>query len=196
MKSLVLSLVLLIGTMAQALADESPTSLYNLDAQLTNQAGKHHGFDVYRGHPVLVTMFYGSCPMACPLLIETVRSVERSTPEAQRKDLRVLMISIDPDKDTPQALATLARERRVDTSRWTLAHADAATVRNIAALLNIQYRKLPDGGYNHSSVITLLSAGGDIRAQSSIMGKPDEALVVAISGGTGGARSATASLSP
>jgi protein SCO1/2 len=158
----------------------SPTSIYNLDVQLTNQAGKSHGLDVYRGKPLLITMFYGSCPMACPLLIDTVRAVERSVPEAQRKELRVLMISIDPEHDTPAALAKLAQERHIDTSRWTLASTGDKAVRKIAALLNIQYRKLPNGGYNHSSVVTVLSPQGEIAAQSAVMGKADEALTSAI----------------
>ena len=98
MKSLLLACALLMGAIAPATAGESPASLYNLDAPLTNQGGEAHGLDVHRGHPVLITMFYGSCPMACPLLIETLRAVERSTPEPQRGQLRVLMISIDPER--------------------------------------------------------------------------------------------------
>jgi hypothetical protein len=37
------------------------------------------------------------------------------------------------------SLHSLARERRIDLSRWTLARANAGDVRKIAALLNIQY---------------------------------------------------------
>ena len=158
----------------------SPDSLYNLDAQLTNQAGEAHGLDVYRGHPVLITLFYGSCPMTCPLLIDTLRAVERAVPSQQRAGLRVLMITIDPQRDTPRALQALAKQRGIDTSRWTLAQVDEKNVRKIAAMLNIQYRALPDGGYNHSSIVTLLDPAGDIVMQSSVLGKADAALVDAI----------------
>jgi len=174
------SLAVLLSVPALAATGDPPGSLYHLEAQLTNQAGERHGLDVHRGEPVLVTMFYGSCRMTCPLLIETVRAVERSTPEPQRTRLRVLMISLDPEHDTPDALAKLARERRIDTSRWTLARADEATVRKIAALLNVRYRRLPDGGYNHSSSVTLLAPNGEIAAQSAVLGRSDDALVEAI----------------
>lgn len=173
-------LAMLLVAAAQAQPVDSTASLYNLEAELTDQAGRSHGLDVYRGHPVLVTMFYGSCPMACPLLIDTVRAVERSTPAEQTKRLRVMLISVDPEHDTPVALAKLAKERHIDLSRWTLARTDDKTVRKIAALLNIQYRKLPSGGYNHSSVITLLTPNGEIAAQSTVLGQADEALVTAI----------------
>lgn len=178
MKSLLyVCCALVLSAIAQAASTDPPDSMYHLEAQLTNQAGQPVRLDVYRGSPVLITLFYGSCPTACPLLIDTVRSVERSTSEARRKSLRVLMISVDPEHDTPAALAQLARERRIDASRWTLARTDAATVRKIAALLNIQYRQMPNGGYNHSSIVTLLSPQGEIVMQSSVLGRSDEALL-------------------
>ncbi len=181
MRTFLLACTLWFGAaVAGAAPNDSPTSLYRLDAQLVDQDGQTHGLDIHRGHPVLITMFYGSCPMTCPLLIDTLKAVERTTPAAQRKDLRVLLISVDPENDTPAVLAELAHQRRIDTTRWTLARGDERTVRKIAALLNIQYRKLPDGSYNHSSIITMLSAQGEIRIQSNVLGKTDAALIAAI----------------
>ncbi len=174
---LIVALVLFAGS---ALADKMypSSSIYQLSAPLTNQAGVDHGLDVYAGHPVLVTMFYGSCRHTCPLLIETLRSVERAAPDP--KNLRVLMISIDPDRDTVAALAKIAQERRIDTSRWTLARADANQVRKLAALLNIQYKQSPDGEFNHSSIISVLTPMGEIAQQSAMLGKADEGLVRAL----------------
>ena len=157
MRQVILGLLMICGALSAHAADgDPPQSLYHLDAKLTNQAGQHHGLDVYRGHPVLITMFYGSCQATCPLIIDTLRATERAVPVEQRAGLRVLMISFDPQRDTPAALRAIAAERHIDGARWTLAHADAATVRTIAALLNIQYRQLPGGEFNHSTVITLL----------------------------------------
>jgi protein SCO1 len=164
----------------QARAPLSPDSLYHLDARLTDQSGAVHALDVHRGRPVLITMFYGSCPMACPLLIDTLRAVERATPPRERENLQILLVTIDPAHDTPAALLALAKQRRIDSTRWTLARTDEKNVRKLAAMLNIQYRALPDGGYNHSSVITLLDPAGDIVMQSSILGRADDALVDAI----------------
>jgi protein SCO1 len=162
---------------AHAAEDYPPRSLYHLDAKLTNQAGQPHGLDVYRGQPVLVTMFYGSCQATCPMIIDTLRATERAIPAARLAGLRVLMISFDPQRDTPAALHAIAEERHIDGARWTLAHADASTVRTIAALLNVQYRQLPGGEFNHSTVITLLSSRGEIEATTSTLGHADPALI-------------------
>lgn len=162
-------------------------SIYNLNAALVSQSGQSHGLDVYRGHAVLITMFYGSCPAACPLLIDTARAVERAVTPQQRKQLRVLMISIDPERDTTAALAALAKARNIDLTRWTLAHTDDATVRKLAAVLNIQYRKVADGQFSHSSILSVLSRQGEVLQQSSTLGSADAALVAALVGAMGGA---------
>jgi protein SCO1/2 len=163
-----------------ARATEAPASLYQLPARLVAQDGRATGLDLYRGHPVLITMFYAGCQATCPVIIDTLRSVERRLSVEQRKDLRVLLISIDPEHDTPTALAAVARERRIDTSRWTLAHADERTVRLIAAAVGQQYRRLPDGQYSHATQISVLNREGEILAQSSKLGTPDDALLSAI----------------
>jgi protein SCO1/2 len=115
-------------------------------------------------------------------LIDTLRSFERSLTPAERTNIRVLLISLDPEHDTTESLRALATARRVDLSRWTLVHTDEPTVRKIAAVLSIQYRRLPDGNYNHASVISLLNPRGEIAMQSAVLGKADERLAASLRG--------------
>jgi protein SCO1/2 len=155
-------------------------SIYQLNSQLTDQSAKPIGLNVYAGHPVLVSMFYADCPNACPLLIEAIRATEAALPAKQRDQLRVLLISLDAENDTPESLNALATQRHVDLKRWSLAHGDETTIRRIAAVLHIQYRKLPDGGFNHSSVITLLDKNGAIVKQTSLLAKADPEMVASV----------------
>lgn len=182
MKHMAIGILLLLATVCTDAGNTAypSASLYNLEAALIDQSGKTRTLDMHRGAPVLVTMFYGSCPMACPLLIDTIKATERALPEQERKRLRVLMISIDPQHDTPDALARLASARHLDGARWTLARTDARAVRRIAAALNIQYRELPNGGFNHTSVISLLDAQGTIREQQSTSGSADATLLTTL----------------
>ena len=178
MKRMTALLVALLFALDVGAKDAVPTaSIYQLDAHLVDQAGRVQGLDLYRGAPVLITMFYGSCQATCPLIIDTLRSTERGLSPGQRAKLRVLMISFDPERDTPQALADIAATRHIDTARWTLATADANTVRDIAALLDVQYRKLPSGEFSHSAIITVLSPDGEIEARSGKLGTADPELL-------------------
>jgi protein SCO1/2 len=176
-KAALFALLAVTATVAGARDSDPTDSLYRFDAKLTDQEGRAHGLDVHRGHRVLVTMFYGGCQATCPLIIETLRSAENAVPPAERANLRVLMISFDVKRDSVPALQALAKERRIDTTRWTLARADEDTVRNLAALLNVQYRELPSGEFSHSTVIALLSPTGVIEASSSKLGTADPKLV-------------------
>lgn len=180
MRTFLLALLLVVAPLAGADAGYPPQSIYNLTTRLVDQSGAPRGLDMHRGHPVLVTMFYGGCAVACPLLIDTLRSFERSLTPAERAHIRVVLISIDPEHDTTEALRTLATTRRIELSRWTLVHTDETTVRKIAAVLNIQYRRLPDGSYNHASVISLLTPEGEIAVQSSVLGKADQRLAASL----------------
>ena len=175
MAALVLALLFAVDLLAKE--SDPPESIYQLEARLTDQAGRAQGLDLYRGHPVLVTMFYGSCQATCPLIIDTLRATERALEPARRTPLRVLLISFDPERDTPAALQDIAATRHLDTTRWTLAQADSATVRTIAALLNVQYRQLPSGEFSHSTQIVLLSPQGEIQASTAVLGHADPALL-------------------
>jgi protein SCO1/2 len=176
-KSLLVACALLLA--AAARADEPQGSLYDLKLQFTDQGGHKQPLAVFRGHPVWVIMFYSSCPNACPLLIESLRANENGLTQDVRQDLRVLLVSIDPDRDTPSTLNKLAASRHIDTARWMLASASADDVRSIAAALGVQYRRLPNGEFNHTSVITLLQRDGEIGKQTSILGRADPALTAA-----------------
>lgn len=185
MKKLIAVLVLLFFSGANLAAEirvgeSSKESFYELPIALVDQQGKTQPLNLYRGHAVIVTLFYGSCPNACPLLIESIRATERALAAKTREDLRVLMITIDPQRDTPSELAKLVSTRRIDSRRWTVARVTEDDVRLLAAVLGIQYRRLPDGEFNHASVLTLLSPDGELGATTTMLGKPDADFVAAI----------------
>jgi protein SCO1/2 len=131
-----------------------------LHPALRDQDGHAVPVDLFRGHPVLISMFYGSCPSACPLLVSNIARIDAELPADVRADTRVLLVSFDPERDTPEALRDVATRHRLDLSRWTLASAPENDVAGLAAQLGITYRKLPEGGFAHTSVIVALDRDG------------------------------------
>lgn len=166
---------------AQAQAPLPSDSVYQLPLVLTDQHGKARDWRERRGKPQLVAMFYSNCRYICPLIIESAKAVERELTPAQQAKLGVLFISMDPARDTPARLAQLVRERRIDDRRWTMAAPRAADVRSVAGVLDIRYRQLSDGEFNHTSALTLLDADGRILARTEKMGSEvDPAFVAAV----------------
>jgi protein SCO1/2 len=172
----------LLGPPATTLADAPALpgdSVYRLPATLTDQDGRALALSSWRGGPVLVSMFYSSCEMVCPMIFETLRQTVQALPPAGRRAVKVLLVSFDPERDTVPVLKKTAQAHGCD-ERWTLARADAGTVRAIAAALGIQYRRLDSGEFNHSTTLELLDRDGRIVARSGKLGAADPLLVKAI----------------
>jgi len=148
-------------------ADVPTDSLYQLRATLATEHGTSAGFDVYKGHPTVISMFYGSCPSYCPMLITAVQVYESHLDEASRARLRVLLVSFDAAHDTPKRLAELSRLHRADPERWTFASAEEPYARRIASLLGFHYRKLADGSFDHTQVISLVDSEGRVVASTT-----------------------------
>ena len=153
------------------------SSLYRIDAPLSDQDGRTFTLAARRGQPLLVSMFYNSCQFVCPMLIDTVRMTADSLAPKERAALSTLLITFDPARDDVKVLKGVAARRGLDPARWTLARTDAASVRKIAAALDIQYRLLTDGEYNHTTVLVLLDRDGSVVGRSKKMGAVDPQFV-------------------
>jgi protein SCO1/2 len=153
-------------------------SIYHLDARFGDQQGQEFVLAQRRGAPQLVAMFYTSCRYVCPLIVDSAKGVEHALDEAERAQLRILLVSLDPARDDTAALARVAEQRRLDPARWTLARTEADDVRRLAALLGVRYRALADGEFNHTSELVLLDADGRRVASTARLGAtPDPAFV-------------------
>lgn len=149
-------------------------SVYQLPLPLTDQHGRTWDWRTHRGRPQLVTMFYSACPNMCPLIVDSGKAVEHALSPAERAQLQLLYISLDPQRDTPPTLSALARKRGLDPARWSLASPRAQDVRSVAGVLDVRYRKLANGEFNHTSVLLLLDREGRIVARTErIGGAPD-----------------------
>ncbi len=172
-KIAVIMLALLVVT-SSAKASFPADSVWQLNAHITDQNGKTIALKELAGKPRLLSMFYSSCPYMCPLIIDTALAVQHDLSAQEREKLGVLMISIDPKKDTPKVLLELMTKRKLNPKEWTLARANEKDVRSIAALLNIRYRELEGGDFNHTSVLILIDAQGRIIARTEKMGTQPE----------------------
>ncbi|KAF1693129.1 SCO family protein [Pseudoxanthomonas koreensis] len=165
-------------TSAAATANALPgDSLYHLQAGLTDQHGKPLQWSDLRGQPQLVSMFYGNCHLMCPLILENAKALQKQLPEAERGRLGVAMLTLDPARDTPAAMAEVAERHRTPED-WRYLVPAADDVRALASVLDVRYRFREDGSINHTSVLVLLDAEGRPLARSEVDGAaPDPAFL-------------------
>ncbi|MCF7687506.1 MAG: SCO family protein [Cephaloticoccus sp.] len=145
-------------------APYSRTSLYQLDARFTNDAGETFALGDLRGQPVVVDMFFASCGYACPLTVTNMLAIQGRLPVGQRDKVRFVLVSFDVVRDTTAELAKYRATRGLD-DQWILLRGDDNSVRELAALLGVKYKQEADGMFSHSNLLTVLNPKGEIMHQ-------------------------------
>ena len=133
------SLVLLLAGVTASANASGPApsaSLYQSEVALTDQNGRVFHLADLRGQPVLVSMFYSSCQMVCPMIFETIRATLAKGGKPAQDGVRVLMVTVDPERDSVAALKKTAAAHNAD-DHWQLARANASGTREVAALLGV-----------------------------------------------------------
>jgi protein SCO1/2 len=142
-------------------------SLYQLESKWTSDVGREVRLEILRGRPQVVALFFASCEFACPITVNDMKRLEAALPEAVRDKVGFLLVSLDHERDTPEALRAFRARQALGTQRWTLLRGGADDVRELAALLGVNYRKDARGQYAHSNLLTLLDAGGEVAFQQA-----------------------------
>ncbi len=153
-------------------------SLYLLDSKWTSDVGREIKLGALRGRPQIVAMFFTHCEYACPILVEELKGIERKLPPEVLGKVDFLLVSIDSKRDMPAELAVFREKRQLTRERWTLLRSGADDVRELAALLGVNYAEDSRGQFAHTNLITLLNADGEIAFQHTGL-KQDPALLLA-----------------
>lgn len=149
-------------------------SLYDLEAVWTNQEGAPFPLARLRGQPRLLVMFFSHCSYACPRITADLKKIEQRLSPDERARVGFVMASFDSERDVPATLKTFAATKELDLARWVLLHGDEDQVRELAAVLNVRYRRDENGDIDHSNLITLLDEKGRIVFQrEGLEGDPD-----------------------
>lgn len=145
----------------------SNNSIYNLDAEWTSESNNKFKLSELKGNPVFLTMFFADCVYACPILVNDMKRIEDSIKKENPKNFKYVLVSINPEKDTPEVLKQYAIDHKLDFKKWILLNGNDDDVIELAALLGIKYKKISDRNFSHSNIITLLNRSGEIAFQQT-----------------------------
>jgi protein SCO1 len=74
------------------------------DFQLIDQNGQPFRLSQLRGKVVLLSFGYTHCPDVCPTTLSDLAQIYQSLPEKERSKVAILFVSVDPDRDRPEAM--------------------------------------------------------------------------------------------
>ncbi|WP_373048083.1 SCO family protein [Vulgatibacter sp.] len=95
---------------AVASAEEAARRWFT-DRPVVDQHGKRHRFysDLVRGRIVLVNFGFTECQGACPPIAANLARVQKLLGDRVGGEVRILTVSVDPERDSPAALTTYAQ---------------------------------------------------------------------------------------
>ena len=149
----------------RAVAPNTPItdkSLFQLESTWTSDQDKQVKLSVLHGRPQVVALFFTRCEFACPIIVHDLRRLEAALPQPLRGKIDFLLVSLDSERDTVAALRAFRELRKLPLANWTLLRGAHDDVRELAALLGVNYQRDARGQFAHSNLITVLNAAGEI----------------------------------
>lgn len=175
MSLLGLILGLILNDPGPALADIGPAPA----VRLIDASGKPFDLANLRGKAVLVSFVFTTCTGSCPA---TTFGMGRVQTVLKREGLlgsqvELVSITLDPERDTPEALARYARLNRADPAAWHFLTGPPEQVRDVIRAWSMWVKPMPGGGLDHPSRIFLVDARGRQREIYNLQGFKPELVV-------------------
>lgn len=123
---------------------------------LTDQSGQPYSLHAQRGKVVLIYFGYTNCPNECPLTMAHAKLARESLGE-RAGDVQVVMVSTDPVRDTPEALAHFMGSFGPDFLGLTGTQAELEKAWKDYGVT------VEQGGEAHSTFLYVVDPAGDIR---------------------------------
>jgi cytochrome oxidase Cu insertion factor (SCO1/SenC/PrrC family) len=83
---------------------------------LAERDGRRISLSDLKGKVWIVNFIYTNCPDTCPIQSARMRQIQEDF--ENEKDLRLVSITVDPARDTPEVLSEYARRFSADPARW------------------------------------------------------------------------------
>jgi len=129
---------------------------------LTDQDGRRLALRDLRGKAVLVEFIFTHCPGPCPALTGLHVDVQRALPPNARGGVHFVSISIDPARDTPEALRAYGEARGVDFENWSFLTGPEEAIAEVLRGYGVGVIPQSGGEIDHQIVTYLIDAGGNV----------------------------------
>jgi len=135
------------------------------DFTLVDHTGRTVTRADFAGRPMLVYFGFTYCPDVCPMSLQVLERALSRLPADQRAVFQPILISVDPERDTPETLADYVASNGFPDNLTGLT-GSPEQVRAAADAYKIYYSRAEDpdsaGGYtmDHTSLIFLMDREG------------------------------------
>ncbi|MBI1788471.1 MAG: SCO family protein [Acidobacteria bacterium] len=151
----------LVVVLLLACSPQRPLPVYGQIPGFTLTAETGHAFEsrTLDGRVWVADFIYTTCTGPCPRMTSLMRQLQTLT--ANLPQVRLVSMTVDPQRDTPEVLAAYARRNHAQPERWRFLTGGAEALHH----LKREAFKLGsvDGSLNHSTRLVLVDGRGRIR---------------------------------
>jgi protein SCO1/2 len=165
-RMLITSLLLCFSTSIFAASDLPSDSVYQVGGTWQTADNQSIQLESLAGKAQVIALIYTGCSNSCPIIVESMKRVEKQVPLNMRSKIGFVLISLTPDSDYPKTLKAFAEKKGLN-SNWRLLRGTNELVRTLSNTLNGRYKVIKDGDVAHSNTVTLLNSQGQIQIQAS-----------------------------
>ncbi|MCO6495847.1 MAG: SCO family protein [Bacteroidetes bacterium] len=140
-------------------------SIFNLNSVWQNQDGKSLYLKDLQGKTLVVVMIYTSCKAACPILVAKMKQIEKKIDRKYIDNVSLILVSIDPEIDTPERLKKFAKSNKMEDKQWIFLRSDELATQEFANVLSMKYKKIDPVDFSHSNIITVFNPNGKMVSQ-------------------------------
>ncbi|HQV77333.1 MAG TPA: SCO family protein [Chitinophagales bacterium] len=140
-------------------------SIFHLTSEWQNQYGETLKLKELKGKTLVVVMIYTTCKSACPILVADMKMIKEKIDKNNLKDVSLVLVSIDPETDTPERLAEFAKKGKMTESCWIFLRGNTETTQEFANVLSMKYKKISPVDFSHSNIISIFSPDGTLVSQ-------------------------------
>ncbi|WP_033961502.1 SCO family protein [Psychroserpens jangbogonensis] len=158
----------------------SDESIFNLTSKWNTEEGETIQLEDLKGKTLVMVMIYTTCKAACPRLVADMRNIEAKIPKENLDNLQFVLVSIDPETDTPEHLKTFAKENLMDGEQWTFLQGTVSGVREFANVLAVKYKQISPLDFSHSNIISVFNNKGELAHQQEGLGVDNKETVQTI----------------
>lgn len=126
---------------------------------LVDQSGTEVSLDSFQGAPVLVSFAFAHCETVCPLIVDDLLTARQRLGASAPP---VLIVTLDPWRDTPARLPAIAEGWKLDAGTHVLSGEPDVVERVLNAWRVPRVRNTKTGAISHPSMTYVIGADGRI----------------------------------
>jgi protein SCO1/2 len=131
--------------------------------ELTNQTGESIDLAALRGNVVVLTAVYSSCAHTCPAILGHAKAAIGELPPGELGGMKLIAVTMDPENDSPEVLARLAKNHGLRSPLYNLVTGAPAEVERVLDRMEIARERDPETGViNHANLFLLIDREGRV----------------------------------